>query len=114
MLSDDEAAPLKHLLGAKSKAIVEKIVSEVFKQLHAPLEKRVAIDQSLEQALSLAPADAYEAGRFSFLRFVCSLRSLRLSQRRAAHGAAALCRCGSAFVLGRGRLDRCGVRPCSP
>lgn len=61
VLSEEDAAPLKHLLGAKSKAIVDKIVCEVFKQLHAPLDKRVAIDQSLEQALSLATADAYAA-----------------------------------------------------
>lgn len=57
-LSDEEAAPLKLLLGAKSKGIVDKIVSEVFKQLHAPLDKRALIEQSLEQALSLAAADA--------------------------------------------------------
>jgi hypothetical protein len=59
-LSEAEAAPLKLLLGAKSKGIVDKIVSEVFKQLHAPLDKRALIEQSLEQALSLAAADAYE------------------------------------------------------
>lgn len=57
-LSEEEAAPLKLLLGAKSKGIVDKIVSEVFKQLHAPLDKRALIEQSLEQALSLAAADA--------------------------------------------------------
>lgn len=57
-LSDEEAAPLKLLLGAKSKGIVDKIVCEVFKQLHASLDKRALIEQSLEQALSLAAADA--------------------------------------------------------
>lgn len=57
-LSEEEAAPLKLLLGAKSKGIVDKIVCEVFKQLHASLDKRALIEQSLEQALSLAAADA--------------------------------------------------------
>jgi hypothetical protein len=73
VLSEEDAAPLKHLLGAKSKAIVDKIVCEVFKQLHAPLDKRVAIDQSLEQALSLATADAYAARDDDGERSVVSL-----------------------------------------
>jgi hypothetical protein len=53
-LSSADVEPLKLLLKAPSKGLVEKVFVQIFKQMHAGAEQRTVIQQSLEQAFTIS------------------------------------------------------------